>query len=201
MKQPVSAPDSGRQHHRSFIAIPLPENCKQRLATIQEKLRKHFRGVRWVNAGSLHLTLRFLGDQDEETLEQIAVSMLSVARFSPSFKVSCQGLGAFPSPRRARVIWLGVEPQDLVVELYQRLEAGLRECGISAEPRPFSPHLTLGRIRGRPQDLHAPLARFGDVDGGCFEADSVILYESRLQRSGAIHLPRQQAYLARHDVK
>lgn len=183
-------PEKGTEVYRSFIAIPLQEALKRKVAAVRKDLQCKLPQVRWAPLENLHLTLRFLGDQTEETLEQIALSMLSVGRLSSVFTIHCRGLGVFPSARRARILWLGLEPASPLVELHQRLSAQMKSDGFPAETARFRPHLTLGRVRHRPLDLRNLIFEEESIDCGEIEATEMILYESRPLPSGAQHLPR-----------
>ncbi|WP_158247281.1 RNA 2',3'-cyclic phosphodiesterase [Geothermobacter hydrogeniphilus] len=194
MPSPPPGPEAA-DLRRSFIAIPLPEEYKKHLEAVQRQIGAILPPIRWSRFDNLHLTLRFLGDRNEETLEQVAVSMLSVARLSAAFEIHFQQLGAFPTPRRARVIWLGPDSLMQLTRLHRKLDDALRSCGIPPDEKPFRPHLTLGRIRGRPLDLSEPLTRLGAIDGGRLRIGSMVLYESRLLPGAARHLPRAEANL------
>ncbi len=193
-------PDNMRKLCRSFIAIPLPSLLKKRLTELQQRLAGQLPAMRWSAVDNLHLTLVFLGDQSEETLEQIAVSMLSVGRLRAGFRVGCRGLGSFPARHRARVLWLGLEPTSPLVKLQQQLSTELVRCGIPKEQRPFNPHLTLGRVRDHPLDLTKFLDETAEVDCGNMDVSNMILYESRLGPGGALHLPRQKVDLMNCDI-
>ncbi len=133
---------------RAFLAIPLPEEIVRTAQGLCRKLADSFPHVRWVRPETMHLTLRFFGDIPEEFLEKIGEVMLSVGRLHPPFQVPVAGIGAFPSPARPRVIWLGIQEEQALMALYSALETGLGDIGLPGEERSFSPHLTLGRNRG-----------------------------------------------------
>lgn len=185
---------------RCFIAAPVPPQMKADLARLQERLASRLDQVRWVRPDSLHITLRFLGDQAEDSLEKLGHSMLSVGGLNAAFKVCCHGIGAYPSTRRARVILAGFKPDSRWVTLHQTLTQQLETCGIPPEQRPFTPHLTLGRVRRRPLDLSLPLKPFADFGCGSLTIDRIILYQSQLQPGGAIHMPYRTARLTGSDV-
>lgn len=185
---------------RCFIAVPLPEQMKTRLGRLQGRLGTCLDQVRWVRPDNLHITLRFLGDQPEDSLEKLGNSMLSVGRLNGAFNVCCHGIGAYPSPRRSRVIWVGLQPDPRWVMLHQTLTRQIEPCGIPPEQRPFSPHLTLGRVRRDPQDLRLALEPFADIDCGSLTIDRITLYESRLRPGGALHLPHTTTRLTGDDV-
>ncbi|MBI2903295.1 MAG: RNA 2',3'-cyclic phosphodiesterase [Candidatus Methylomirabilis oxyfera] len=134
---------------RAFVAANLDSGLKEALARIMERLRSTRADVGWVRPENLHLTLKFLGRVEQTRLLAIAEVIGSVARRSAPFRLVVGGLGAFPSPRAARVVWVGVpEGADSLAGLQARLEAELEPLGFAREERAFTAHLTLGRVRG-----------------------------------------------------
>ena len=180
---------------RVFLAIPLPREVAQRLRGLIAGLRDDLPTVRWSRPETLHLTLRFFGDIDEESLEKIGKIMLSIGRLHAPFAVDLIGLGTFPAANRARVFWLGVRDRGELAALLDAFERRLPDAGIPREQRPFFPHLTLGRHRGQGLAAGELLARFGEMDCGRLPVTSLVLYESRLRPGGALHLPRYRVPL------
>jgi 2'-5' RNA ligase len=180
---------------RAFLAIPLPEDLRRRAEELQKELSPSLPDVRWVRPENLHLTLRFLPDLPEETVEKIGQIMLSVGTLIPPFHIDVTILGTFPGSTRARVLWLGIDGGAARGELFHALDERFATIGLPRETRPFTPHLTLGRWRqpwAIPQDLWQ---RRAALTLGDFRADRMILFESRLAASGAIHLPLRVAPL------
>ena len=174
---------------RAFIAVPLPDALKAALATLYARLGKQIPDARWSRPESLHLTLRFFAEATQEDLEKIRVSMLSIEGCQRAFEVSATGLGSFPDPRRPRVLWVGLRPVAPLQGLYWRIQSALALAGIPKEPRPFSPHLTIGRLRQTGPDLSLKLTRAATQRYGGFPVDQLVLYESRLHPGGAEHIP------------
>jgi RNA 2',3'-cyclic 3'-phosphodiesterase len=145
---------------RAFIAIPLPDSLLERLAALQRKLERQVpaRSVRWVRAGGIHLTLKFLGDMPTEKLPDIEQALAAVARHVPVCSFTVGELGCFPAgasaptgrrpnPRRPRVVWVGVqEPTGRLAALQGAIEEVVAPFGYPPEGRGFTPHLTLGRV-------------------------------------------------------
>ena len=131
----------------------------------------------------------------EECLDKMKEIMLSVVNYHPSFAVETAGVGAFPSPSRPRVLWLGLKPVDRLVALRADLTEGFRSIGLPTEDRPFKPHLTLGRARGKVRGAAAVLERYRDLSAGTLPVDRFTIYESRLESSGARHIPLQTVRL------
>lgn len=171
---------------RLFIAIELPDDLKKTFAS----LRTDIPGARWVLPEQIHLTLAFLGDVEEPVVERLH-DELSRIRF-PSFELRPAGTGCFPNRQRPRVLWVGLEPEQLLQDLAGAVRAAVLSCGIAQEERPFSPHLTLARLKN-PAPHGAE--HFLSVQHSPFSGFSVrefILFQSCLSSTGAQHIPLQR---------
>jgi len=143
--------------------------------------------VSWVAVPNLHLTLKFLGGVEPDRLEAVAAALADVAPARPAFELVMRGLGAFPSPTRPRVVWAGVRDGAEVVQLASAVEEALAGLGFPPEGRPFSSHVTLGRVREPQRDpaLTAGLAEGAGREFGAFRVDQVALMRSDLSPRGA----------------
>jgi 2'-5' RNA ligase len=173
---------------RTFIALELSEGLKEGILTLGRNLET--RGVRasWAAPSTMHLTLRFLGDVEEGRLPEVIQGVGRAASNAPEFWFETGGIGAFPSPRRPRVIWVGVEPNDELFDLQGAIERELSTSGFPRERRPYRPHLTVGRIRDRagPRDLTGVLASLEGPHEAVHVRD-VLVMKSTLKPSGAVH--------------
>jgi len=134
---------------RSFIAIPVPRTGLEVLEKVVKRLDSEMGGkVRWVRPRGIHLTLKFMGDIPALTLEQVLETLPQVtASFGP-FEISMSGLGVFPNARRPRVLWAGLAGDlETLSALQLAVDEAVGRLGLPKEDRPFSPHLTLGRVR------------------------------------------------------
>lgn len=191
---------------RLFIAISLPPSIVRNLEGILKelKLRLPGRSVRWVPAGNIHLTLKFLGDVSSARLESLAQTLGAEALRHPSFEIGVSGLGCFPSASRPRVLWVGVQAPDGLAVLQRSVDAQLQRSGYPPEERPFSPHLTLGRI-GRdagPEDfqrIRAVLSAYQPQPLGVCRVEAVHIYRSDLQPGGAVYTRLSSAPLGAPD--
>ena len=174
---------------RTFLAIPLPQQAKDAVRTLQRELQEKIPAVRWTPSENLHLTLNFFGDTPQESLEKIRVSMLSVKRRHRPFQVEVKGLGAFPSQHRPRIVWLGLEPKSPLIKLHQDCRLFLAQAGITVEARPYSPHLTIGRVRKQSRDVTELFSSIGEASIGWLPVNKLTLFESRLCPGGAEHIP------------
>src|SRR6266508_1435690 len=126
---------------RLFLAVPLTERARSQIVAALPPLPG-----RLVPPQNWHFTLRFLGDTDPAMRDAVAAA-LRTAKLGRQFSIRFSGLGAFPRPKRARIIWLGVNGgASQLTALAETVESTVRHAGFPAEQRPFKPHLTLSRI-------------------------------------------------------
>ena len=180
---------------RTFIAVPLNEGMTAALAGIQEELRvlDRHNAARWTRPESAHLTLKFLGDVNMNRVPAIGQALEDVARRHPQFGIQAHGVGCFPDCRRSRVIWVGlVESSGALQDLQADLEQRLEQLGFPREQRPFSPHLTLARIRkeasrGSVEALGQALEGLSRGEIAQMHVDHVALIKSDLRPQGPIY--------------
>ena len=179
---------------RAFIAIEIPLPIRQAIFTQTESLR-HELGpalVRWVSIDNLHLTLKFLGDVSPANVEMLAQMLTAGTLGCAPFLIQIGGFGAYPNSRRARVIWIGIQAPAALESLQRGIEAASARLGYEAEDRPFSPHLTIGRVKQQisnadQQYVRAAVDRTKVGALGTAEITSVDLFKSDLQPSGAVY--------------
>ena len=136
---------------RVFVAVPISPGAKRVLGAVLQDLGVQSpRGVRWVQPEAIHLTLKFLGNVETSLLPDIAEAMRRSAQAVAPFRITLSGLGMFPNDKRPRVLWAGIDGDlDSLLGLQQKIEQAMAELGFTPEGRPFSAHLTLGRVRDR----------------------------------------------------
>lgn len=142
-------------------------------------------GVRWVREESLHVTLQFLGDIDGGVVAPLASHVAAEVAGVAAFDAGLGALSAFPSPKRARVVVLGVEPQQPLCELAIAVGRGVVAAGLPIEDRGFRPHLTLGRVRRGRQAPALAEASAATRSQTAFPVDHIVLFRSHLARGGA----------------
>jgi 2'-5' RNA ligase len=183
---------------RTFVAVDIPEEVRQKLARFVEGVRGFAPEARWVNPASLHITLKFIGEIGEERLSDVKQALAKV-RGGPS-AISFRGTGFFPTVKAARVFWIGVEADPRLAELTAGVDEALAGLGIAREERAFTPHLTLARTgSGRPQrtrgdranpsfqKLQEKLAALPAPEFGTMSAREFWLYQSKLSAGGAVY--------------
>jgi 2'-5' RNA ligase len=167
---------------RAFVALRMSDEVEAALAEFVESLRASSSGVRWVRRANLHLTLRFLGDRvAAEQLDRLNHALEEIAGGTAPFVVEVRGTGTFPNFERPQVVWVGLVSGALA-DLAKRVEAAAVQCGFPPERRPFSPHLTIGRVRHRRgwASVRRALTEAAERDFGATPADSMVLYRSVL---------------------
>jgi len=181
---------------RAFIAIKLSDELKGHIGEVQAELKRRafgLDGLGWVRPEGIHLTLRFLGDIAEEQAGALGALLRDVAAGMKPFALEARGIGVFPNPRAPRVIWLGLhgapEPMESLRRMHARVEDGVVGLGFSREPRKFTAHLTLARVRDRKSGaaLAKVLEANQDRAVGSFIATSVRLIKSELRPTGAVY--------------
>ncbi len=190
---------------RLFIALHLPSEVIAALDTAQRRLRTTVPPgiVSWVTPHSIHLTLKFLGDVPLNQRDTIAEALTTVARAHVPFDLSTGGLGCFPHQRNPRVVWIGVQGQLNVLQLLRdAVEEVIAPLGYPTEERPFSPHLTLGRVRrdaqrSTVQTLGAAIASATAPPSVTWTVTDVGLFRSELKPTGAVYTLLHSAPLSR----
>lgn len=172
---------------RCFVAIPLDAALKKEIATSVADLKKASSDVRWVQAESLHATLKFLGDTNEDLLQPLYEKLLPVSASHRPFTLGIRGVGLFPKRGKPRVIWIDIQSYQELAKLQEDVEDALVTIGFDKEERFFSPHLTIGRVKG-PRNINTllqELEALKDKDFGTIEVRSFSLMKSELKPTGA----------------
>ncbi len=181
---------------RTFIAIPLPHELTDQLGQVQKQLRRSAPDcVRWVAPSKIHLTIYFLGDVLTDRIDPIREALTVVARNLQPFDFEVSGLGAFPNPHRARVLWVGIkDPTSWLGLLQDAVAEAMAHLGFQRETRKFSPHLTLGRVKrgtsaGELRELGAIIETTQVGILGTVTVEELILFQSTLKPGGAEYSP------------
>lgn len=179
---------------RAFIAIDLSPEIRRMLEQVTRQLKDQLAGVpiRWVPAENIHLTLMFLGDVSVKNLEILTKVLQNEVSSHHSFEFSVGGLGAFPNTRHARVLWVGVEAPAELLSIQRGIETAVSRLGYAREDRPFSAHLTLGRVSRNAvsKDIHLisevlEATKVGFL--GAARVNAIHLLKSDLKPTGAVY--------------
>lgn len=172
---------------RLFIGVSLPTETQEKLASLEDELRKFVPHARWVRRENLHLTLKFLGYCDSSRVEEIDQKIREAAEEKGLFSFVLSGLGAFPSLKKARVLWVGVgEGAEQFIELAKNVDTSLEKLSFERENRLFHPHITLARLKIPSLLDEARLINLSDlIPQNQLKAGSITLFQSKLTPAGA----------------
>lgn len=177
---------------RTFIAVFPPEDVRLELGDEVRRLRGQAPEAKWVQSDNFHFTLRFLGGLPEERLDPLSRCVAESIRGESPFKLTLKGLGAFPSARRPRVLWVGTDEGGVrLSRLAKLVESGLRAERFGKADKPFSPHLTVARWRRpKPGEALEKLVATSTLEIGPFDVDAVRVMESKLRPQGPEYITR-----------
>ena len=175
---------------RTFIAVEVPDTIKNKIAELENRLKGTGTDVKWVEPGNIHITLKFLGNIEAAYQPAVVRDGLSEA-LDPmrSFDLTLGRVGAFPDLNRPRVFWVSVrDGRDELTAMQQRIESELHTRGFVREERPFSPHLTIGRVRS-PRGLAklTDLVRTAAFETEPFPVTRVAVVKSDLKPGGPVY--------------
>lgn len=185
---------------RTFIAIDPGKAIQDRLVALQENLTRDGAQVKWVERDNLHITLLFLGEVEERALGDLCRAVAEGVRVYKTFEVAIEGAGCFPNPRRPRILWVGLgKGIQETVAVHDALESPLLDLGCyRREERRFTPHVTLGRIRGeRPAPtLGTALQKYQAFKAGETVVREIHVMSSQLTPTGPVYTVMSRAKLS-----
>jgi len=200
---------------RAFLAVELSEDFRNQIARIQQELKtslaRELPGavhLSWVRPASIHLTIKFLGDIDEQIIEPLREELAEVFMDQRAISIPLERLGAFPSFQAPRILWVGAAKQweqgedaKRLAALHETVETCCDALGFAADCRPLKPHLTLARIKAGGRECGQALARSGVLDWpvslGALAVESVALMKSELNPTGSVYTKLWDAGLTR----
>jgi len=179
---------------RTFIALDFPTSILESIEQQTKRLRQALGDdiIRWVPSHNMHLTLKFLGNVPLSHLDFLKRMLVQVSDSTPQFDLQIGGIGSFPNSKRPRVLWVGLHAPAALATLQKAIEEGAQRLGYEKEERPFSPHLTLGRIHqgidGKElQKISNTMSTIQLGKIGNARVDSVHLYKSDLNSEGSVY--------------
>jgi RNA 2',3'-cyclic 3'-phosphodiesterase len=168
--------------HRLFVAIRPPGEIRDAVIDLMEGVP----GARWQDDAQLHITLRFIGEVDGRTAEDVASALDSIRH--PAFPLSLRGVGSFGGRGRATALWAGLYPHEPLAHLHRKIDQALIRVGLQPERRAYLPHLTLARLsRGDAVAIDSFFARNSSFGSPAFDVDRFWLYQSHLGQAGATY--------------
>jgi 2'-5' RNA ligase len=175
---------------RLFIAIEIPEDIRNEVVAVEEKLGSFYR-AKWVEKDNIHLTLKFLGDVEEKGLKDIKNIVSEISKKNSGFDLNLENIGGFPNLKRPRVLWIGVgQGKENTVSLIEQLEKEFARLGIQPEKRKKTPHITIGRVKGlieRGGEKEREDVNKLTYKSRVFRVDTVSIIKSVLTPRGAIY--------------
>ena len=175
---------------RLFIAFKIKPQ-KNLLQTYYE-LKQNLEGkIKWVDDRNFHITVKFLGETDENLIPEISNILTSIAEKYPKFNISIENIGTFPNPFKPRVLWFGVKTDEFVPQMAKEIDFELTRLDFEEENRIFTPHLTVARIKFL-KNIDTLQGFIEENSGKIFQKDLIkelILYESILQPQGPVYKP------------
>ena len=173
---------------RTFIAVEIDTELRNRIETLRDRLRKAAAHVKWVRNTQTHMTLKFLGEIPDASIEQAAGLMADAASQVEPFEFEIGSAGRFPPySGRVRVLWVGVNDAGANLEkLHKLLDSGVAVLGVERENRPFSAHITIGRVRKQrgAGELIDAVNKHEDYEAGTQQVKELVLFKSELLPEG-----------------
>ena len=172
---------------RTFIAVEIPDDIKEKVGDYLDSIRGMFDNkMKWIFPGNLHFTIKFLGEVQQSDIGVLEECVSNTASGFDPFVIGLSGIGFFPSERNPRVIWLGADGGgDGLLEVYHKLESCLEHHGFDRDSKPFSPHLTIGRVR-KHLKLVVP-KEINEFEPVTFKVNSLAIIKSVLTPRGPVY--------------
>ncbi|MEO0275895.1 MAG: RNA 2',3'-cyclic phosphodiesterase [candidate division WOR-3 bacterium] len=167
---------------RTFIAIDIPDELKEKIYNAFNREREKIKGVKWVEKENLHITLKFLGEIKEEKVKEVEKILDELSNKFKSFEIKLGELGGFPEFKNPRVLWIGVSPYEKMEEIFNFIEERIESINIEKEERKFHPHITIARIKER-KGVSFEKKKFDYK----FKVDRIVLFKSDLRPEGPIY--------------
>ena len=190
---------------RAFLAVEPSQELRAELATVQQELKRKIEPemkrdtrISWAQPASIHLTIKFLGDMDDQVIDPLRAALEQAIGSQTAVNVPLERLGAFPHPQSPRVLWVGPSEKwekgaevNRIAVIHGAIEQACEGLRFLRETRPFSPHLTLARIKVGERQVGVALAKGGVLDRplslGSLAVESVVLMKSELNPTGSVY--------------
>jgi 2'-5' RNA ligase len=181
---------------RTFLAVDISDEVRQSISILIDGFKGLESGIKWVDPKNIHITVYFFGEADESTVKALEAIIEESIKGMSSFRLHAEGISAFPSLRSPRVIWVGINNKSGELRtLFSRVGDGIVKGNlqVNMENREYTPHLTLGRVKRRPDKrLIEEIEKHGSEPFGSFSAGRIVLYRSTLTRNGPVYEPLRE---------
>ncbi|ASJ06358.1 RNA 2',3'-cyclic phosphodiesterase [Thermococcus pacificus] len=173
---------------RAFIAVEVSDEVRDNLLKAQERIGSKAAKIKFVERENFHVTLKFLGEIDEATAEEVKKSLEEIAKKHKKHRVRVRGIGVFPNPNYVRVIWAGIENDEGIKAIAADVEREMRRLGFKKE-KDFVAHITIGRVKFVKDKLELAMALkdLANEEFGEFEVNAIELKKSTLTPKGPIY--------------
>ncbi|MBP3225884.1 MAG: RNA 2',3'-cyclic phosphodiesterase [Methanobrevibacter sp.] len=173
---------------RAFLAIDLDDELKPKINKIIREFKQIDANIKYVDLQNLHFTLKFFGDIDTEGIDLISQKIENVIKDFNSFTIKIKGCGAFPNKNRIKVIWVGLDEDEILKDLHDKLDKEFNSIGFDLD-RKFSSHLTIGRMKSAKgkNKVKNTIETYNNIDIGTMEVNLITLKKSTLTPSGPIY--------------
>lgn len=173
---------------RAFLAIDLDDELKPKINKIIREFKQIDANIKYVDLQNLHFTLKFFGDIDTEGIDLISQKIENVIKDFDSFTIKIKGCGAFPNKNRIKVIWVGLDEDEILKDLHDKLDKEFNSIGFDLD-RKFSSHLTIGRMKSAKgkNKVKNTIETYNNIDIGTMDVNLITLKKSTLTPSGPIY--------------
>lgn len=173
---------------RAFLAVDLDDDLKPKINKIIKEFKKIDTNIKYVDLNNLHFTLKFFGDIDTEGIDLLSSKIANVVSETEPFEIKIMGCGAFPNNSHIKVIWLGLDGEEILKDLHDRLDNEFKKLGFKKDKK-FSSHLTIGRMKSAKgkNEVKSTIESFEDVEIGIMKVEKIVLKKSTLTPSGPIY--------------
>jgi 2'-5' RNA ligase len=180
---------------RGFIAIDI--TATPQILALEDEIAKTGADVKLVEPENIHITLKFLGDTDEQLIDTLEQTMKQAVHSIKPFPITLKGTGVFPNQKYVKVLWIGIIDNGLIGPIAEAIDTSLTKFGFKKETRGFSPHLTIGRVRTakNKEKLLNVMQRFHDQEFTIQEVPSIVLKKSELTQKGPIYTTLREVFL------
>jgi len=171
---------------RTFISIDVVE--REEIKEIMDELKKTGAKLKMVEPENIHLTIKFLGEVDENLIEKVKEAMKEAIDGIKSFKAELKGVGVFPSMNYIRIIWIGFNDNGVSKKIAERIDDALKKYGFSKE-KSYVPHVTIARVKGggKKENLREVIEKNKEKSFGLIECSSIRLKKSVLRKEGPLY--------------